>query len=174
MACWLGGNIMRGGGFGFFGNLIVGMAGAFLGGFLLNALGIDPRTYFETQVRRRFLPMNNKAVQKDPTTQRESFTELLGQIANSSGAVIHDEIDLVIQGIREKMTAVRSGILTVAIGAVISFAAFMSFCAALIIELTSYMTPVLATLVAGAALALIGVVIVFIGYMLLKRSIRKT
>ncbi len=40
MACWLGGNIMRGGGFGFFGNLIVGMAGAFLGGFLLDALGI--------------------------------------------------------------------------------------------------------------------------------------
>jgi uncharacterized membrane protein YeaQ/YmgE (transglycosylase-associated protein family) len=40
MACWLGGNIMRGGGFGFFRNLIVGMAGALLGGFLLNALGI--------------------------------------------------------------------------------------------------------------------------------------
>jgi uncharacterized membrane protein YeaQ/YmgE (transglycosylase-associated protein family) len=34
MACWLGGNIM------FFGNLIVGIVGAFLGDFLLNALGI--------------------------------------------------------------------------------------------------------------------------------------
>ena len=31
---------MRGGGFGLFGNLIVGMGAAFLGGFLLNALGI--------------------------------------------------------------------------------------------------------------------------------------
>jgi len=82
--------------------------------------------------------MNNKAENKDPTTQRESFTELLGQIANNSAAVFHDEIELVIQRIREKVTAVRSGILTVATGAVISFAAFMSFCAALIIELTLY------------------------------------
>ena len=40
MACWLGGNIMRGEGFGFFMNLILGMGGAFLGGSLLNALGI--------------------------------------------------------------------------------------------------------------------------------------
>jgi uncharacterized membrane protein YeaQ/YmgE (transglycosylase-associated protein family) len=31
---------MRGGGLGFFGNLIVGMVGAFLGGSLLNARGI--------------------------------------------------------------------------------------------------------------------------------------
>ena len=118
--------------------------------------------------------MNNKAAQKDPATQRDSFTELLGQLANRSAAVFRDEIELVIQGVREKATAVRSGVLTVATGAAISFAAFMSFCAALIIELTAYMTPVLAALVAGAALAFIGVVIVFIGCKLLKRSILKT
>ena len=47
--------------------------------------------------------MNNKAVNKDPTTQRESFTELLGQLANNSAAVVHDEIELVIQGVREKV-----------------------------------------------------------------------
>ena len=118
--------------------------------------------------------MNNKVVNKDPSTQRESFTELLGQLANNSAAIFHDEIELVIQGIREKVRAVRSGVLTVATGAVISFAAFLSLCAALIIELTSYMAPVIASLVAGAALALIGVVIVFIGYKQLKKSILKT
>ena len=85
--------------------------------------------------------MNNKVVNKDPTTQRESFTELLGKLANNSAAVVHDEIELVIQRIREKVSAVRSGVLTVATGAVISFAAFLSLCAALIIELTSYMAP---------------------------------
>ena len=85
--------------------------------------------------------MNNKVVNKDPTTQRESFSELLGQLANNSAAVVHDEIELVIQRIREKVRAVRSGALTVATGAVISFAAFMSLCAALIIGLTSYMPP---------------------------------
>ena len=40
IACWLGGNIMRRGGFGFAGNLIVSMVGAFLGGFFFNALSI--------------------------------------------------------------------------------------------------------------------------------------
>jgi VIT1/CCC1 family predicted Fe2+/Mn2+ transporter len=118
--------------------------------------------------------MENKVVNKDPTTQRESFTELLGELANNSAAVVHDEIELVIQGIREKVRAVRSGVLIVATGAVISFAAFMSLCAALIIGLTSYMAPVIAALVTGAALALMGVVIAFIGYKQLKKSILKT
>jgi hypothetical protein len=45
----------------------------------------------------------------------------------------------------------------------------MSLCAALIIGLTSYMAPVIAALVTGAALALIGVVIVFIGFKQLKQ-----
>ena len=118
--------------------------------------------------------MNNKVVNKEPTTQRESFSELLGQLANNSAAVVHDEIELVIQGTREKVRAVRSGVLTVATGAVIGFAAFMSLCASLIIGLTSYMAPVIAALVTGAALALIGVVIAFIGYKQLKKSILKT
>ena len=118
--------------------------------------------------------MNNKVVNKDPTIQRESFTELLGQLANNSAAVVHDEIELVIQRVREKVRAVRSGALTIAIGAVIGFAAFMSLCAALIIGLTSYMAPVNAALVTGAALALIGVVIAFIGFKQLKKTILKT
>ena len=117
--------------------------------------------------------MNNKVVNEDPTIQRESFTELLGQLANNSAAVVHDEIELVIQGIREKVRAVRSGVLTVATGAVIGFDAFMSLCASLIIGLTSYMAPVIAALVTGAALALIGVVIAFMGYKQLKKSILK-
>jgi hypothetical protein len=118
--------------------------------------------------------MNNKAVNKDPTTQRKSFTELLGDLANNSASVFHDEIELVIQRIHEKVKAVRSGVLTVAIGVVISFAAFMSLCAALIIELTSYMAPVIAAIVTGAALGLIGIVMAFIGYNHLKKSIQKT
>ena len=118
--------------------------------------------------------MNNKWVNKDTTIQRESFTELLGQLANNSAAMIHDEIELVIQGVREKVRAARSGVLIVTTGVVVSFAAFMSLCAALIIGLSSYMAPITAALITGAALALIGVVIVFIGYGRLKRSVPKT
>jgi len=118
--------------------------------------------------------MSNKVINKDSATQRESLTELLGQLANNSATVVRDEIDLVTQRIREKVREVRSGVLTVAIGAVICFAAFMSLCAALIIELTFYMSPVIAAVVTGAALALIGVVIAFIGYRQLNKPIIKT
>jgi len=118
--------------------------------------------------------MKDNPVDKDPATPHESFTELLGQLASNSAAVVHDEIELVIQRIREKVRAVRGGVLTVAIGAVISFAAFMSLCAALIIGLTCYMAPVIAALVTGAALALIGVVIVLIGYSQVKKAIPRT
>jgi VIT1/CCC1 family predicted Fe2+/Mn2+ transporter len=118
--------------------------------------------------------MNDKVVNKDTKTQRDSFTELLGQLANKSAAVVRDEIELVIQGVREKVRANRSGVLTVATGAVISFVAFMSFCAALIIGLSSYMAPVIAALVTGTALALIGAVIALIGYKKLNKSVFKT
>ncbi len=103
-------------------------------------------------------------------TQRESFTDLLILLANKSSAVVHDEIELLIQRIREQARAVRSGVLTVAIGSLIGFAAFMSLCAALIIGLTSYMSPVIAAIVTGASLALIGAVIAFIGYRQLKNK----
>jgi hypothetical protein len=117
--------------------------------------------------------MNSKAVNKDPATQRESLTELLKQLANNSAAVVHNEIELVIQGVREKERAVRGGVLTVAAGMGISFAAFLFLCAALYIELAAYMDPVIAALVTGAALALIGVVVAFIGYRQLKKSFLK-
>jgi VIT1/CCC1 family predicted Fe2+/Mn2+ transporter len=118
--------------------------------------------------------MNIKVIHKDPATQRESFTDLLGQIASNSAAVVHDEIELVKQGIREKMRVVRSGVLTLATGAAIGFAAFLSLCAAMIIGLTSYMAPLMAALVTAAALAFIGVVIAFIGFKQLKQSTLKT
>jgi len=113
--------------------------------------------------------MNINVISKDPATQRESFTELLEQLVSNSAAVVHDEIELVIQGVRERVTAFRSGVVTVATGVAVGFAAFLSLCAALIIGLTSYMAPVVAALVTGGALAFIGVVIVFIGFKQLRK-----
>lgn len=41
LAGWLAGVIMKGGGFGFIGNIVVGVVGAFLGGWLLPKLGVS-------------------------------------------------------------------------------------------------------------------------------------
>ncbi|MGE5666081.1 MAG: GlsB/YeaQ/YmgE family stress response membrane protein, partial [Betaproteobacteria bacterium] len=39
IAGWLGGKLMRGGGFGLIGNLVVGVIGAFVGGWVFGLLG---------------------------------------------------------------------------------------------------------------------------------------
>jgi uncharacterized membrane protein YeaQ/YmgE (transglycosylase-associated protein family) len=41
IAGWLAGQIMKGKGFGLWGNLIVGVIGAFVGGFLFDLLGLS-------------------------------------------------------------------------------------------------------------------------------------
>lgn len=113
--------------------------------------------------------MSNNSVNKDDAAQNESFSELLVQLARSSSVVVHDEIELVIQRIREMIKAARNGIILIAIGAVIGFAAFMCLCAALIIGLTSYMSLVFAALVTGSALAIVGVAIALSGFRQLKK-----
>ena len=40
VAGWLAGTIMKGGGFGFLGNIVVGIVGGILGGFLFGLLGL--------------------------------------------------------------------------------------------------------------------------------------
>jgi hypothetical protein len=115
--------------------------------------------------------MDNQALNKVEITQRESLIALLRQLASNSVALVRDELELVTHGVHDKVRAVSSGLFTVAAGAAIGFAAFLSLCAALIIELTSYMTPVNAALVTAAALALLGIVIVVAGFSKLKRKI---
>lgn len=117
--------------------------------------------------------MNTKVEHKNLASPRESFTELLEQLANNFASVVHDEIELVIQEAREQVSAVFGGVFIIVAGAFIIFAALLSFCAALIIELTSFMDPVMATLTAGAALTFFGGIIVFIGYRKLKKAILK-
>ncbi len=41
IAGWLAGQIMRGGGFGIVGDIVVGIVGSFIGGFVFQALGIS-------------------------------------------------------------------------------------------------------------------------------------
>lgn len=41
IAGWIAGNVMKGRGFGLFGNIIVGIVGAFFGGFLFKILGLS-------------------------------------------------------------------------------------------------------------------------------------
>ena len=114
--------------------------------------------------------MNNKVFNQEPATGRESFSELLGDLSRNSAALVRDEIQLVIERIREKVKTALRGVLLIVTGAAISFAAFICLCAALIIGLTAYMSPAIAALVTGVGFALVGVVIAFVGYRHVKKA----
>jgi uncharacterized membrane protein YeaQ/YmgE (transglycosylase-associated protein family) len=46
LAGWIAGKLIRGGGFGLIGNMVVGVVGAVLGGYVLGAVGIDLGGFF--------------------------------------------------------------------------------------------------------------------------------
>jgi uncharacterized membrane protein YqjE len=114
----------------------------------------------------------NKDIEKqpDPDEGRESFGELLGQLANNSAALVRDEIALAKQEMSEKVSSFRSGVVTTAIGGVIALLGVLALIAAAIIGLAHYMDAGLAALIVGGVLALIGGITAMAGIKRLKQT----
>jgi Putative Actinobacterial Holin-X, holin superfamily III len=102
--------------------------------------------------------------------QRESFGELLGELANNSAALVRDEIALAKQEMREKVGVLRSGAVTIAIGGLIGLVALLTLTAAAVAGLAHVMDTALAALLVGVVLALVGGSIAFMGIGRLKRT----
>lgn len=100
----------------------------------------------------------------------ESLGELLGQLATKSATLVRDEIELAKQEMRESLKAITGGVIAIAVGAVFGFGAFLILCLALVIALASHMARILAALITGIGLAVIGGVIAFMGVGLLKKT----
>jgi uncharacterized membrane protein YqjE len=101
---------------------------------------------------------------------RESFGELLGQLANNSSALVRDEIQLAKQEMSEKITRLRSAMIIVAAGAFVGFLGILALTAAAIICLANYVGPGNSSLIIGAIFALIGSITAFSGVSRIKRT----
>lgn len=101
---------------------------------------------------------------------RESFGELLGQLANDSAALVKDEIALAKQEMGEKLETVRSGAITASIGGVIGLIGVMALTAAAIIGLGRLIGPGWSALIIGAVLALGGAMIAMKGMSQIKQT----
>jgi putative superfamily III holin-X len=106
--------------------------------------------------------------------QRESISELLGELANKSAALIRDELTLAKQEVREKLSAFQLGLIVIAIGAVIGLVALITLCAAVVIALATYVGAWQAALIIGAVLALTAGVTASVGLQRLKRASLKS
>jgi len=101
---------------------------------------------------------------------RESFGELLGDLANNSAALVRDEIELARQEMAEKVTELRSGVTTAATGFVIGLVALLTLTAAAVIGLAQLVGAGYSALIIGAVLAIAGVITASTGLGQIKRT----
>jgi uncharacterized membrane protein YqjE len=101
---------------------------------------------------------------------RESYSELLGELANNSAALVRDEIALASQEMREKVASLKSGILILSAAAVIGLIALETLTAAAVIGLIQAVGAANAALIVGSALAVIGAALALVGLGRIKRT----
>lgn len=101
---------------------------------------------------------------------RESFGELLGQLANNSAGLVRDEIQLVRQEMSEKVGALGSGLSILAVGSLIGLVAILALTAAAIIGLAHSVGPGYSALIVGVTLAIIGSITAAVGLGHIKRT----
>lgn len=111
-----------------------------------------------------------RQIERTDTVSRESFGELLGQLANHSGALVRDEMALAKQELLETVRSLRRGVVTLATGAIIGLIALATLAASAVLGLAHFMDAGYAALIVGAALALIAGVFASIGINRLKRT----
>lgn len=101
--------------------------------------------------------------------QRESITNLLGELASQSAGLVRDEVALAKQEVSEKLGSMRSAVVIIALGAMLAMIATLALCAAAIAGLAQYMELWQAALLIGGALAVIAGIVVSLGLGNLKR-----
>jgi hypothetical protein len=102
--------------------------------------------------------------------QRESFGELLGQLANNSAALVRDEIELAKQEMTEKVGVLRSGVIVVVVGSIICLVAILTLTAAAVIGLANLVGAGYSALIIGGGLGIIGGITAFVGLGEIKRT----
>jgi len=102
--------------------------------------------------------------------ERESMGELLGELASQSASLVRDEVALAQQEIREKVKAVQSAAMVIAVGGVLALVALLALCSAAILALAEYLKPWQSALAVGLLLAIVASIIAFVGIGQLKRT----
>jgi hypothetical protein len=119
----------------------------------------------QRQMERRPVPELQRAA-----PERESFGELIGDLANNSAALVRDEIELAKQEMSEKLSSFRAGVVTIAIGSVVLLVATLTLVAAAVIGLGYLVGPGWSALIIGGVLALVGGITAMVGLGQLKRT----
>jgi uncharacterized membrane protein YqjE len=101
---------------------------------------------------------------------RESWGELIGELASQSAGLVRDEVALARRELEQKLKTIQSAAAVVAIGAIIALIAALSVCAAVIIALAEYVGPWQSALIVGLILGMAAGVAILFGVSRFKRT----
>ena len=104
------------------------------------------------------------------TMGRESLTELLGELANESSALVRDEIALAKQEMNERIVGLRAGAILTAVGSCVGLLALLTLTAAAVIALAPVVGLLYSALIIGGALLVIGGIVISLGMSRLKHT----
>ena len=90
--------------------------------------------------------------------EQESTTTLLSRLFSDATALFQNELQLAKAELRETTSTLKAGVAAIAIGGAVLLAGVLALIAALILALAEVVEPWLAALIVGAALAVIGFV----------------
>ena len=101
---------------------------------------------------------------------RESFAGLLVELASQSSLLVREEVLLARRELREDFEQMRASLLKVAVGTAVAVLAAFSLLAAAILALSQYWQPWQAALTVGLGIAVVAVVMIFVGLAQLKQT----
>jgi uncharacterized membrane protein YqjE len=102
--------------------------------------------------------------------RRESWGELIGELAGQLVGLARDEVALARRELEQKLKTVQSAAAVVAIGAIIALIATLSVCAAVIIALAEYVGPWQSALIVGLILGIAAGATILFGVSRFKRT----
>ncbi len=108
--------------------------------------------------------------QEERQAEPERMSEMLGELAASSAALIRDEIDLARQEIKEGARQMKSGVVASVLGGIISLIALFVLVAAAVVGLGNLIGHGLSALVIGAFLAVTGGATLLLGIRRIRRT----
>lgn len=101
---------------------------------------------------------------------KESFRELIGQLATDSAGLVREEFALALHEVRDSARAIATRLAMILAAAFIGIVAMAALSAAAVVGLADSMGYVTASLVVGAILTVLAAVLLFAGI----RRLRKT
>jgi hypothetical protein len=101
---------------------------------------------------------------------RESLTELLGELANESSALVRDEIELAKQEMNERIVGLKAGAVLTAAGSGVALLGLLSLTATAVIALAQVVGFLYSALIIGVALLVIGGIVISLGVSRLKQT----